>query len=118
MLIATHGAESLDEAEIVALAGSLRCPSLVIHGELDRISPLERGRRLAELTHGRLVTMRGSGHGLHMRDPVKVNLLIRDFVDPAPSSLTWTRGRSRLRAGLVGFHGRWRWLRMDVRLDG
>src|SRR5439155_6477250 len=73
VLIATHGAESLDEAEIVALAGSLRCPSLVIHGELDRISPLERGRRLAELTHGRLVTMRGSGHGLHMRDPVKVN---------------------------------------------
>ena len=54
---------------------------------------------LAEQTGGSLVTLEGSGHGPHVRDPVKVNLLLRDFVVP-PSPTRWTRGKSRRRRAL------------------
>ena len=30
-------------------------------------------------TGGQLVLLEGAGHGPHVRDPVKVNLLLRDF---------------------------------------
>jgi pimeloyl-ACP methyl ester carboxylesterase len=36
---------------------------------------------MAELTGGDLVLLEGSGHAPHMRDPVKVNLLIREFLE-------------------------------------
>jgi pimeloyl-ACP methyl ester carboxylesterase/predicted glycosyltransferase len=87
--------------EIVEWAGRVRCPVLVIHGSDDRISPHARGARLAELTGGRLATIEAGGHGPHLRDPVKVNLLIDDFVGPpAPRVATWRRGRSRRRRAL------------------
>jgi pimeloyl-ACP methyl ester carboxylesterase len=54
-------------------------PVLAIHGTHDLVSPPSRGRRLAELTGGRFVALEGSGHIPLARDPVKVNLLIRDF---------------------------------------
>ena len=40
------------------------------------------------------VPLEGSGHGPHGRDPVKVNLILRDLVCP-PTPSTWVRGRSR-----------------------
>jgi pimeloyl-ACP methyl ester carboxylesterase len=40
----------------------------------------DRGRRLAELTGGEFVLLEGCGHLPLARDPVKVNLLLRDFV--------------------------------------
>ena len=46
-----------------------------------RDHPLRRGIALAEQTGGELVLLEGSGHGPHVRDPVKVNLLLRDFVE-------------------------------------
>jgi pimeloyl-ACP methyl ester carboxylesterase/predicted glycosyltransferase len=61
------------------LLSRVRCPVLVIHGDRDRITPLERGRRVAELTGGELVVLEGSGHGLNARDPVKVNVLMEEF---------------------------------------
>ncbi|MGO4342197.1 alpha/beta fold hydrolase [Pedococcus sp. 2YAF34] len=54
-------------------------PSLAIHGDHDLISPISRGRRLAELTGGDLIVLEGAGHLPIARDPVKLNLLIRDF---------------------------------------
>ena len=39
------------------------------------------GLALAEMTGGRLVTLEGSGHIPLARDPVKVNLLLREFVE-------------------------------------
>jgi pimeloyl-ACP methyl ester carboxylesterase/predicted glycosyltransferase len=71
--------ETEDRAE--ALARDVTCPTLVIHGTGDRISPVARGRRLAELTSGRLALLEGSGHGPHVRDPVKVNELLREFLE-------------------------------------
>jgi pimeloyl-ACP methyl ester carboxylesterase len=59
----------------------VRCPVLVIHGDEDAIRPHAQGAALAEVTGGRLVTLGGSGHLPQARDPVKVNLLIREFVE-------------------------------------
>ena len=86
------------KADVLAACADVRCPVLVIHGSDDAIRPHESGRRLAEATSGELVTLQGSGHSPHARDPVKVNLLLRDFVDPPPPKTSvWTRGKSRSR---------------------
>ena len=58
----------------------LRCPVLVVSGSLDQCQNPDRGRRLAELTGGDYVLLEGSGHLPIARDPVKINLLLRDFV--------------------------------------
>lgn len=54
-------------------------PVLAIHGQHDLISPPSRGQRVAELTGGEYVLLEGAGHLPLARDPVRVNLLIRDF---------------------------------------
>jgi pimeloyl-ACP methyl ester carboxylesterase len=80
-LISTHLSATIgDRARTLELAARVRCPVLVIHGEADRISPHRVGAALAEATGGRLVTIEGGGHIPLARDPVLVNLLIRDFV--------------------------------------
>ncbi len=111
-----------DEQHVLELAGRVRCPVLVIHGDNDHITPHARGGALASMTGGRLVTIKGGGHIPLARDPVKVNLLLRDFIEetrgdetretgaqPAdappqalqpPRSLMWTRGRNRRRRAL------------------
>ena len=79
----------------------VRCPVMVIHGTDDAVRPHAGGAALAEVTGGELVSLEGSGHGPHARDPVKVNLLLRDFVEPPrPKASTWTRGKSRRRRAL------------------
>lgn len=97
-----------DTAAALSLCGSepfaqtaarVRCPTLVLHGDEDRIRPHAQGAALAEATGGRLVTLHGSGHGPHARDPVQVNRLLRDFVG-GPRTAAWTRGRSRRRRAL------------------
>lgn len=64
-----------------AACARVRCPTLVIHGDRDLIRPLSQGRALADATGGRLVTLTGSGHCPQARDPVKINLLIREFIE-------------------------------------
>jgi pimeloyl-ACP methyl ester carboxylesterase len=97
-----RGAPSGTDAE--SLCARLRCPTLVVHGTDDRCQPLDRGRRLAELTGGELVQLNGSGHLPHARDPVRVTRLITEFVDRITGSpmrtTTWTRGLSRPRRAL------------------
>jgi pimeloyl-ACP methyl ester carboxylesterase len=66
----------------------VRCPVLILHGDEDALRPLAQGAALAEATGGTLVTLEGSGHCPHARDPVKVNLLIRDFVESLPGRRT------------------------------
>ncbi len=61
-------------------ARGVTSPVLVLHGSEDLISPPTRGRRIAELSGGDYVELQGSGHIPLARDPVRVNLLIRDFV--------------------------------------
>jgi pimeloyl-ACP methyl ester carboxylesterase len=62
------------------MCGQVRCPVFVLSGSLDRCQPAERGRIVAELTGGRYMLIDGAGHLPNARDPVKVNLLMRDFV--------------------------------------
>jgi pimeloyl-ACP methyl ester carboxylesterase len=100
-LLATESAPGFASREDVAeTCARVRCPVLVLHGDEDRIRPHAHGAELATLTRGRLVTLEGSGHCPHARDPVKVNLLIRDFAAPAEQPQRWTRGRSRRRRAL------------------
>jgi pimeloyl-ACP methyl ester carboxylesterase/predicted glycosyltransferase len=89
-----------DPERAAALATRLRCPVMVVHGDEDAIRPLANGAKLAELAGGELVTIEGSGHAPHVRDPVRVNLLLRDFVKPAPPPKRWVRGRSRRKRAL------------------
>jgi len=63
------------------LADRVRCPVLVVHGSDDALRSHAQGVALAERTGGALVTLAGAGHFPHNRDPVRVNLLIRQFVD-------------------------------------
>jgi pimeloyl-ACP methyl ester carboxylesterase len=80
-LIATQLGETLDADATIELCARVRCPVLVIVGTEDAITGPGRGIALAEATGGELVALEGSGHGPHARDPVKVNLLIREFVE-------------------------------------
>jgi pimeloyl-ACP methyl ester carboxylesterase/predicted glycosyltransferase len=82
-LIATVLAPKPDRDALLALCRDVRCPVLVVHGAEDAISPLTRGVALAEATRGTFVLLDGAGHGPHARDPVRINLLLRDFADRA-----------------------------------
>jgi pimeloyl-ACP methyl ester carboxylesterase len=80
-LIATEiGDRFGDRDRVAALAARVRCPVLVIHGTDDRIRPHEHGIELARLTNGRLRSLAASGHCPHVRDPIAVNLLLREFI--------------------------------------
>jgi pimeloyl-ACP methyl ester carboxylesterase len=99
VLVATQDAPALVGSDIVELASRVRCPSVVIHGTEDRIRPLDSGAALANLLGSTFVPLQGSGHAPHGRDPVKVNLILRDFACPL-TPRTWIRGRSRRKRAL------------------
>jgi pimeloyl-ACP methyl ester carboxylesterase/predicted glycosyltransferase len=86
--------------ELGDLCARVRCPTLVIHGDRDAIRPHEQGVALAKATGGRLVTLEGSGHGPMARDPVKVNLLLRELIEPARPVGRWRRAGARRRRAL------------------
>jgi pimeloyl-ACP methyl ester carboxylesterase len=80
-LILTEDPPGLDEPATRALCQRVRCPALVIQGLDDAITGPGRGIALVDAIAGaRLVTVEGGGHINNARDPVLVNLLIRDFV--------------------------------------
>jgi len=108
-LVATQLAQRFEDAdEVRAVTDRIRCPVLVIHGSDDAIRPHDVGAALAEMTGGALATLEGSGHCPQARDPVKVNLLLRDFAErtrpPTQASVarssTWARGRARRKRAL------------------
>jgi pimeloyl-ACP methyl ester carboxylesterase/predicted glycosyltransferase len=99
-LIATCLGNEMDEETARELCGRVRCPVLVIQGTADEISGAAMGVALAEATGGDLVLLEGSGHGPHVRDPVKVNLLLREFAVPPPARPRWARGAARPKRAL------------------
>jgi predicted glycosyltransferase len=107
VLVDTEHAEGIpDRPSVLSLCERVRCPILVIQGTSDAITGRPRGVALADAFEGRasLALLEGSGHGVHARDPVKVDLLIREFVDrlagPKPARATWTRAAARGRRAL------------------
>jgi pimeloyl-ACP methyl ester carboxylesterase len=99
-LVLTQLGPGITADEVRDLGSRIQCPVLVIQGSDDGITGAGRGVALAEATGGALVMLEGSGHGPHVRDPVKVNLLLRDFVAPSPAPRTWVRGKSRRKRAL------------------
>jgi pimeloyl-ACP methyl ester carboxylesterase len=99
-LIASQDGPGLTPEEARDLCARVRCPVLVVHGDKDAVSSVTRGVALAELIGGDLVVLEGSGHAPHVRDPVKVNLLLRDFVNPPAPPHRWVRGKSRRKRAL------------------
>jgi pimeloyl-ACP methyl ester carboxylesterase len=82
LLATTDTDENDDVGPELALeyAKTIRCPSFVIHGDEDAITPLARGTELARLCGAELVIMRGSGHEPHCRDPDETNQVIGGFL--------------------------------------
>lgn len=81
----------------------IQCPVLVVHGDDDQIQPYGRGKLIAELTGGELVTMGGVGHNPLGRYPAKCNALINDFLErrlgiaaPRPASRRGDREKRAL----------------------
>lgn len=85
VLLATGGTEQtcLTPEQTAAFAASLTCPSLVLHGDADAITPLARGTELARLARSELVVLPGSGHEPQCRNPQPTNDLILSFLDCA-----------------------------------
>lgn len=80
-LASTMRAASLDRAEFLACCARVSCPTLVIQGDRDRITDVSKGIELAKAIPGaRLEILEGSGHIPNARDPVRINLLIREFL--------------------------------------
>ncbi len=72
---------TLDLEMVTAMCGAIRAPTLVIQGTGDRITDVSQGIGLARAIPGaRLELLEGGGHIVVARDPIRVNLLIRDFV--------------------------------------
>ena len=101
-LIATQEGPGLEpeEAAPSAAASAALCSSST--ATRDAIRPQRAEPRWPSKREATLVMLEGSGHAPHARDPVKVNLLLRDFVDVAAGSrrTAWTRGRSRRKRAL------------------
>jgi pimeloyl-ACP methyl ester carboxylesterase len=70
-----------DRGDVLDRCRRVRCPVLVVHGSDDHIRPHAHGVELAAATGGRLVTMSAGGHIPNVRDPIKFNLVLRDFID-------------------------------------
>lgn len=82
--------------DVLALARRVRCPTLVIHGDGDKIVPHAQGETIANAIPGaRLLTVEGGGHLQAVRDPVMLAHAVRDFVGAQPAKSTWVRGMAR-----------------------
>jgi pimeloyl-ACP methyl ester carboxylesterase len=104
LLLSGPAAAAPTEADAEAICRQVRCPVLVVHGDQDGIVPYQTGVAVADWTGGQMVTIHGGGHAPNARDPVRANLLIRDFAESlvpgTPGPRTWTRGRERRKRAL------------------
>jgi pimeloyl-ACP methyl ester carboxylesterase/predicted glycosyltransferase len=79
-------------APIEPVCARVSCPVTVVHGTADSVRSHQYGELLADATGGSLVLLEGVGHGPMSRHPVRVNLMIREFVDrirPTVRRATW-----------------------------
>jgi pimeloyl-ACP methyl ester carboxylesterase/predicted glycosyltransferase len=87
-----------DAARFRALCQRIVCPTVVLVGGDDAVTAPAQGQALAEVTGGSIHTIDHGGHAPHVRDPVLINRLLRQFIDglhPRPQARTWTRALRR-----------------------
>ena len=112
-LILGEASAGLTADETLALAARVRCPVLVIVGDGDAITGAGPAIALAKaIPQAQMLVIEGGGHIPDARDPVLVNLAIRDFaaagdrpaIDASSAGRgtgrTWTRGLARRRRAL------------------
>jgi pimeloyl-ACP methyl ester carboxylesterase len=87
---------------LATLLPRVHVPTLIIHGDADRIRPLALAERAhAAIAGSTLVVFEGTGHGPGARQPVRTNLLLRDFFQaPPPPRRTWRRAMARPKCAL------------------
>jgi pimeloyl-ACP methyl ester carboxylesterase/predicted glycosyltransferase len=96
---------TVDEAPyhepLAQLLARVQVPTLIIHGDSDRIRPLALAERAhAAIAGSRLVVFEGVGHGPGGRHPARTNLLLRDFFQTPPPCRTWRRALARPKRAL------------------
>ena len=91
-----------DEHHARGLLSRIACPTLVVQGSEDRLAGPARGPAVsAAIDDATLLEFDGSGHGPHLRDPVRFNLALRAFVgQPELSPTRWTRAPARRKRAL------------------
>jgi pimeloyl-ACP methyl ester carboxylesterase/predicted glycosyltransferase len=110
-------APSMGQDEATELCASLRCPVLIVQGANDRITPPGRGAAMQALVPGaELAFYDGCGHGLNAREPVRFNLMLRDYATrilgpPPPFAFrraVTRRPRALLVSSPIGLGHAWR----------
>jgi pimeloyl-ACP methyl ester carboxylesterase len=72
---------TLDHQTFTAMCAAIRAPTIVIQGTDERVAHVSQGIGLANAIPGaRLERIESGGHLVHAREPVRVNLLIREFI--------------------------------------
>ena len=85
---------TVDLDTFLRMCASVRAPTLVIQGTEERLTHITQGIGLARAIPGaRLELIEGGGHMVNARDPIRVNLLVRDFIQTITAS-----GNARARA--------------------
>jgi pimeloyl-ACP methyl ester carboxylesterase/predicted glycosyltransferase len=92
-----------DKTPVRALLPEIRCPTLIVHGSEDGVIPVSVGERVRdEIPGAQLAVIEGAGHIPNVRDPVKVNLLLDEFLGegerPRERRMVRSMSRSRPRA--------------------
>ena len=84
-------APALDAHAVRRLAAASAAPLVVIHGSEDADPVAGVGRGAGRAPHAEFASFEGSGHNPHARDPVEVNLIVRDFIEQRRPTSAWTR---------------------------
>ncbi len=84
-----------ERPDVTGMLGQIGCPTLVVVGELDVISPPDEMRSLAEaMPNARLVRIAGAGHLAPLENPGEANAAMSEFLAESIRSIAIKESRS------------------------